>query len=78
MPRHPVTSIEMRAQFPVGSKVGYSAHGLDVINPRDPNRVGEVWGYAMGGCPQSVCAVRVHWPGRKSSEVLHKMFLKLA
>jgi hypothetical protein len=78
MPRYAITSAEMRAAFPVGSKVGYSQLGLDVCNPRDPKRIGEVWGYGMGGCPQTVCAVRVHWPGRKTSEVLHKNFLKLA
>ncbi len=76
MARQPVTSAEMRAAFPVGSKVAYSELGLDALRPRDPNRVGQVWGYALGGRTLTVCAVRVQWPGRKTSEVLHKMYLR--
>lgn len=42
MSRIRTTSREMEALLPLGSEVKYSAHGLALLSPRDPDRIGTV------------------------------------
>jgi hypothetical protein len=77
MGRTAITSAEMRALFPIGSKVHYSAFGLDVLRPTNRTRIGTVEGYAIGGSGKTVCAVRIRWPARKTLEMLHRDFVRL-